>query len=99
MFVQLPGVQKPQFLLAKGQYMGEVIDAIIAKFKLDFTPQQLVIFKLQHSCRTILDFTQTLNDAGVHAGTKLVVELAAAQMFAVSSGVCEPGSFGRRLSG
>jgi hypothetical protein len=88
-FIQLPGVTQPHFLLADGVYVGQVIDAIISKFKLNATPQQLLLFKLgDHPSRVSLDPTQTLCEAGVQAGSKLAVEVAATQDPVVRAGVC-----------
>ena len=69
----------PQGLFAEGQFVWQVIDAIIAKFKLDITPQQLLLFKLGDDgvSRTLLHPMQTMNEAGILAGTKLVAIVAA----------------------
>ena len=77
--VRLPGVVMPQGLFAEGQFVWQVIDAIIAKFKLDITPQQLLLFKLGDDgvSRTLLHPMQTMNEAGILAGTKLVAIVAA----------------------
>lgn len=72
---------KPQLLLAKGhwQFVGEVIDAVIVKFKLDVAPQQLRLFKLDGGVRTLLDPVQTLGEAGIQAGAELAVEVITSQ--------------------
>lgn len=50
-------------------------DAIIAKFKLDVSPQRLILFKLDGT-RTPLNPAHMLSEAGVTADTTLVVEVA-----------------------
>ena len=80
-FITLPGVLKPQLLRAKGhwQFVGDVIDAAIAKFKLNVAPQQLRLFKLDGGVRTLLDPVQTLGEAGIQAGAELAVEVIPSQ--------------------
>lgn len=75
--VRLPGVVMPQYLLAKGHYVGQVIDAVIAKFKLDTAPQNLQLLKLDGSIRTPLVPTQTLSEADVTANSEVEVEVIA----------------------
>ena len=66
-----------QLLLTDVLYVGQVIDAIIVKFKMDAAPQQLQLSKLgdDGSSRILLKPTQTLSEAGIIASTRLVVEL------------------------
>jgi hypothetical protein len=75
--IQLPDVTQPQLLLAEVQYVGQVTTAIIAEFKLDAAPQQVQQYMLgDDGSRTPpLDPRKTTGEAGIHAGTKLVVEL------------------------
>lgn len=76
--IQLPGILKPQGIHAEGHFVWEIVDAIITKFKQLFSgvdPNHVQLFKLDGSTSTPLDHTQTLNEAGIHAGTKLVVEI------------------------
>jgi hypothetical protein len=66
-----------------GPYVGHIKRAIIAEFKLDAAPHHLLLFKLGDTgsgSRTPLNPTQTLSDAGLVSGTKLVVELTAATL-------------------
>jgi hypothetical protein len=89
-FIQLPRVDKPQFLLARGEYVGQVIDAIVTKFKLDIAPQQLQLFKLGidgSSSRTMLGPTQLLTEVGLRTGTQLAVEFIAAMPSGLVTGV------------
>ena len=84
LFIQLPGVVQPQFLLAEGLYVGQVIRAIIAEFKKLFSgvdPNNVLMYKLDGGCRTPLYPTQTLSEAGINAGSTLVVAI-------VGQGVC-----------
>ena len=84
LFVQLPGGVEPQFLLAEVLYVGQVIDAIIAKFKHSFSgvdPSNVRLDKLDGGCRTLLYPTQTLSEAGINAGSTLAVVI-------VGQGVC-----------
>lgn len=75
--------------------MGQVIYAIIAKFKLEgFDPDQLQLFKLEGSSRTLLSSTQTLCDAGIYSGTTLVVELAAAPAYKGTQGLSNRYMYG-----
>ena len=90
LFIQLPGVEKPQFLLAEGgQYVGQVTKAIVTEFNQlrDVKVDQVQLFKLDgsSSSRTLLYPTQTLGDAGILAGTRLAVELTAAASISGSS--------------
>lgn len=94
LFIQLPGAVNSQFLLADGLYVGQVIDAIIAKFTRfkDMDPSDLQLFKLD---RSPVYPSQTLREAHVQAGTQLVVELlAASQALATSAGVCRTVAYG-----
>ena len=79
LFIVLPGVVKPQLLLVEVLYVGQVIDAIIAKFKLDTAPQQLHMQKIDGNSRISLDPTQLLSEAGICSGTTLVVELTSSK--------------------
>ena len=96
LFIQLPGVVNSQFLLADGLYVGQVIDAIIAKFTRfkDMDPSDLQLFKLD---RSPVYPSQTLREAGVQAGTQLVVELLAASQAATSAGVCRSVAYGEAI--
>lgn len=56
-------------------FVDDLADAIIAKFKLDATPQQVQLIKLDGVARILLDPMNTLGEAGVTAGTKLEVAI------------------------
>ena len=77
-FITLPGVLKPQLLRAKGhwQFVGEVIDAAIVKFKQlkGIKADEILLFKLDGGVRTLVDPVQTLGEAGIQAGAELAVE-------------------------
>ncbi len=75
--IQLPGVMMPQLLLTEGQYVGQVIDAIIAKFKdlEGIKADQVQLFNLDGSSQTPLNPTHLLSAAGLVTGTSLVVKL------------------------
>jgi hypothetical protein len=80
--IQLPDVPEPQFLLAEGEYVGQVVDAINAKFNRlkGVTAEQVQLYKLGDDgtgSRTPLHPMQTLSEAGIISGTKLVLELTA----------------------
>jgi hypothetical protein len=55
----------------KAAFVGDLTDAIIAKFKLAATPQQLQLIKLDGVAPSLLDPLHTLSEAGVTPGTKL----------------------------
>ena len=69
----------PQLLFVEVLYVGQVIDAIIAKFKLDAAPQRLHLQKKDGNSSMSLDPTQLLSEAGICSGTTLVVELTSAK--------------------
>lgn len=62
------------------QYVGDLIKTVIAEFKRleGFKADELQLFKIDGSSRTLLTALQTLSEAGVNAGTTLSVELAEA---------------------
>jgi hypothetical protein len=97
LFILLPGSSIFQMArVSQAEFVGDVIDAIIVKFKLNAPPQQLRLFKVgdDGSCGTSLLPTQTLKEAGLLAKgpIKLVVELQAAAHAPTSSttGKCPP---------
>ena len=69
---------RPQILRAKGhwQFVGEVIDAAIVKFKQlkGIKADEILLFKLDGGVRTLVDPVQTLGEAGIQAGAELAVE-------------------------
>lgn len=78
LFIELPG-SSPQLLRVSTvtEFVGDVKEAIIVKFKLDIAPQYLQLFKLgDDDSRIVLDSSQTLTGAGLCAGTKLEVKIA-----------------------
>ena len=80
--IELPGIVEPQGLLAEGQFVWEVIDGIIAKFKNRFSgidPDQLRLRKPDGSTSVHLYPMQTLSEAGIRSGTTLVVEVLPVQ--------------------
>ena len=79
LFIQLPGSTSFEGMDFTGARVYNIKDAIIAKFKLNATPQQVLLFKLDGSgSRTPLDPTYTLADAGLVADTRLAVEVKVA---------------------
>ena len=71
-----------------GSRVGHLKKAIIAKFKHRFAgvdPDQLQVFKLDGGSHILLNSAQTLHEAGIHAGTELVVEVTAAAQAAVTA--------------
>ena len=80
LFIKLPGITSFEGLDFAGAYVYHLKDTIILKFMHRFAgikPDQLQLFKLEGSSRTLLDPTQTLAEAGIHSGTKLGVEITA----------------------
>lgn len=80
LFIQLPGRNTTVLLRApceNVQYVGDLIKAAIAEFSRlnGFKAEELLLFKIDGSSRTLLDGRQTLSEAGVNAGTTLSVEL------------------------
>jgi hypothetical protein len=79
--VKLQGCKDAELLrvpIEGTKYVGEVIDAAIAKFKLleGIKADEVQLFKQDGGVRTLLDPTQTLGEAGIIAGTALVVDVA-----------------------
>jgi hypothetical protein len=79
LFIQLPG-----FITFEGvrvdpiAFISDLKKAVIIEFKLDTAPQCLRLYKLDGSSScTMLDPAQTLGEAGIVAGTKLVAHFAA----------------------
>ena len=74
---------KQQLLLAEGhwQFVGEVIDAAIVKFRQleGIKADEIMLFKLDGGVRTLLDPVQTLGEAGIQAGAELAVEVITSQ--------------------
>lgn len=80
LFLQLNASGSFEIIDTAGPLVGHVKKAIIAEFKqLDgIKVDELQLFKLDSGSRTPLDPAQTLSDAGIHSGTKLVVVVTAA---------------------
>lgn len=81
--IRLPGFSTAVLLRPQWEsmeYVGDLVEAIISRFKKleGFKTDELQLFKLDGTSRTLLDATQTLSDAGVGAGTTLSVELVVA---------------------
>ena len=72
--------------MMEGNYVGEVMDAIITKFKLNVKPQQVVLMLDGDASRTALDPTHTLLEANIRARTKLRVAIKPAAMPAAQTG-------------
>lgn len=75
-----------------GPRVGHVIDAIIAKFKNRFSgidPDRIQVYVLSDdgTSSTLVDSMQTLSEAGIHANTRLVVELTSLQSLTSAAGV------------
>ncbi len=80
LFIQLPGSTSFEVINTAGPRVGNLKDAIIAKFKQRFSdvdPDQLKLYK-EGSSRTPLDPTNTMSEADIFTGTKLLVEVTAA---------------------
>jgi hypothetical protein len=83
--VKLPGSSTVELLRVSREateYVGDLKDVIIAKFKkrfVDVDPDELQLIKLDGSRRIALSPAQTLIDAGVCAGTELAVEITVAR--------------------
>lgn len=81
MSVKLPGSDAAESLrLTRNdiECVGDIKDAVVSRFKKRFAsvdPDEVQLLKLDGSTRTLLGPTQTLNEAGVFAGTKLAVEV------------------------
>jgi hypothetical protein len=84
-FIQLPGNCTFEVIDVAGPLVlvGQLKDAVIAKFKLDSAPQQLQLFKLNGSSSSLLAPSQTLAEAGLLAGTKLAVAIVGQGTFNV----------------
>jgi len=71
-FVQLPCSQSFEIVNTAGPRVGDdVKKAIVAEFKNRFEgvdPCYLQLFRLDNGIRTLLDSTQTLNEAGIREG-------------------------------
>lgn len=87
LFVQLPGSSTASLLRVlrdETECVGDIIDAIIAKFNMKqrfmgISPDQLQLFKLDSGgSRTLLTPMQTLSQACILEGSRLAVELTAA---------------------
>lgn len=77
MFFRLPDSSTCEGMDFVGSHVYHIKKAIIAKFKLDATPQQLRLFKLGDIGGTPLNPEHTLSKAGITADTKLEVEVTA----------------------
>jgi hypothetical protein len=81
LLIQLPGCTTLEVLDTAGLYVGHIKNAVITEFKQleGLKADQLQLFKLGgDGSRTPLDPANTLSEAGIVVGTKLVVELTAA---------------------
>jgi hypothetical protein len=77
-FIRLPNVSSFECIrIDSSAFIGDIKSAILLNFKLDTTPQLMRVLKLGNNGGNsrLLDSTQTLAEAGIQAGTKLVVEL------------------------
>ena len=92
LFVHLPGSISSEVIDIKDRdtHVFHIKKAVVEAFKRfkDFDASELQLFKLDGGNRILLNSSQTLSEAGVQAGTTLVVELAAAQVFASPAGAC-----------
>jgi hypothetical protein len=85
--VKLPGSSTVELLRVSREateYVGDLKDVIIVKFKkrfVDVDPDELQLIKLDGSRRIALSPAQTLIDAGVCAGTELAVEVTVARAY------------------
>lgn len=80
LLVQLSSTGPFEVIETTGALIGHVKDDIIAKFKKRFAgldPDELQLFKLEGRSMFKLDPAQTLHDAGVRSGTKLVASVRA----------------------
>ena len=78
LLVRLPGSTDFEVIDTMGPLVGHIKDAIVAKFKLETTPQKLQLFKLDDKgCRSgeALKSRQTLAEAGLLSATGAPMEL------------------------
>lgn len=91
LFVHLPGSISSEVIeiTDRDTHVFHIKKAIVEAFKRfkDSDASDLHLLKLDGSSHILLNSSQTMSEAGVHAGTTLVVELAAAQVFAPPTGV------------
>lgn len=89
--VMLPGAESAELLRVhrkEAEYVGDLKKAIITEFKKRFAsidPDEVQLY-IEDADRRLLDPMQTLRDAGIHDGTTLVADLAAAHVRVAPAG-------------